>query len=381
MRWVGVREPKTEILGDGRISWTVELSGLEHDELGFVVEAPTGWVLSQLSDAALVGLLMPCMQQGLNIRFEGPVNERLLLHARGPLQAILRRIFPNLHTVEIEAAGASTSFRLGHSVMAGFSSGVDSWSLVGDHLLDPHDQTGSRLTHLLFNDVGSHGSGESGRQLFLQRLGRVRSASESLGIPLIVVRSNLDQLYGGLLFEDTHTLRNATVPLILAPEVGSFMYASTFPLVLGRVGVRAHIGYSDPWILPLLGPFSSVGGQRSRIEKTKQISRIPQTFSNLDVCTRLADGNCSQCRKCLMTMFTLEICGALDSYEDVFDLGKYQRAKRAFLATVLVSRHPLEVEVRRFARFAVGKSLMKRPRISGGRPPTTARPAGGRSGA
>ena len=275
--------------------------------------------LSDLCDGPLVALLVPAMARGEDIHVHGSVSERLYYNVAGPYQALLQKMIPSLHRVNVITSNLVRPTVRAHGVATGFSAGVDSYSVVADHFLT-EVPVSMRLTHLLFNNVGSHGP--AGERLFERRYRHVAGIADRLGLPLIKVNSNLDEFYDDHLhFERTHTPRNASVPLVLQRGIGRFLYASAYNYSDIRASRNTIMGQADPLSLPVLSTdildLVSTGSERTRVEKTIQLAEFPITHETLDVCLKeTANGNCSECSKCLRTQLTLELAGLLHLYEE-----------------------------------------------------------------
>jgi hypothetical protein len=350
-----MRISKPEILQhDGEAVYSVRVASSLGDKiLWYRVDATHADFLTDRSDAPLLALLIPAMARGEEVRVEGTVSERLYHALSGPYQHILRSVIPSLRRVSLHAADlAPPGAPRAPGVATGFSAGIDSYCVLADyHYADAPAEL--KLTHLLFNNVGSHGEG--GERLFQQRLARVDSVARRIGLPLIRVNSNLTEFYKPFSFQQTHTPRNASVPFLLQNGIGRYLYASAYAYGDAFVGPARDMAYCDAVALPLLSTDSleaiSVGGEYTRVEKTLRVADIVDSHSTLDVCVSFhGEGNCSACFKCLRTLLTLEIAGLLDRYADVFDLEEYRRRRTAYMATVLASRDPLQREIVRFAR-------------------------------
>ena len=144
-------------------------------------------LLSALCDGPLVGLLIPAMAKGEDIHVQGPLSERLYQNIAKPYQVLLRKMIPSLHLINIIPRELVRHTDRPDGVATGFSAGVDSFSVVADYYLS--DVPASlRLTHLLFNNVGSHGP--AGERLFERRYHQVAMTADQLGLPLIKINSN-----------------------------------------------------------------------------------------------------------------------------------------------------------------------------------------------
>lgn len=299
--------------------------------------------LSSRADAALVTLLMPAMAAGTALEIDGRVSADLM-EGLGQLQKILVGINPRLNLITVDAAETVSGEVPSRGCATGLSGGIDSFCVLADHR--------PKLTHLLFNNIWSYKS-DAG-PTFNQRYGKAQALADRIGLPLVSVNFNLEEFYQGFTFQETHTMRNASVALALQPSIGRFLYASSYPM--SEIGIRPtyDIAYVDPIILPLLGTdqirLSSVGGEYTRVEKTLKVAEYPLSYDTLDICV-YDDGidNCSECWKCQRTELTLEIAGLLDRYASVFDIEKYRRAKLYYLSDALRSHDPLVKEVLDFA--------------------------------
>lgn len=350
-------------------------------KLWYSVPKEFGGMISSSGDAALVALLFPAMAKGENIRITGSISEELFYNLQNSYQEILRIVFPSLKRVAITPEKLSISNDRASGVATAFSAGIDSFSVLADHHYAKNVPEGFRLTHLVFNNVGSHGAG--GEQLFRKRYKRVEQVAEQIGLPILAVNSNLDSFYIdlGFPFIDTHTPRNASVAHLLAGGIGRYLYASTYDYRSVSVGPSfGGLPRSEPIILPLLSTPSvdllSCGSEYSRVEKTLNIASIKDTYSLLDICVMARQAeevgaiNCSKCWKCMRTELTLEIAGLLENYENMFDLDVYRSHRNRYLAGILKSDDPLtneilllakqrNFEIPRFARILASTGLYK----------------------
>lgn len=309
-------------------------------------------LLSKTSDAAAVAMLIPAMARGEDMEVVGAMSQRLYYHLSGPVQTMLKLVLPQLRRIKVVARELLCDRDpAGNFVASGFSAGVDSFAVLADHFYDAPAH-GFRLTHLLFNNVGSHGVG--GEDLFWQRYQRTLQVAERIGLPLIAVNSNLNEFYKGFSFQKTHTLRNASVALALQGGVRRFFYASAGHYADCRLGPTSDMAQGDFVIVPALATENidllSVGGEYSRVEKLLRVAQIEDSLHTLDVClSGSAPGNCSVCRKCVRTLLILEIAGMLDRYVAVFDLARYRHKRSWGIRNIIGSTEPIPQEIMRFA--------------------------------
>lgn len=336
-----IKTPRIEGNGPYKISAQLLFPDKE-EELWF--ETPVRPV--EAADSFLLVLLERAMREGLDIVVEGELSSQLYYNLTQYYLAFLRTLDASLKPVSIVAERLSTRVHGGKGVFTGFSAGVDSFATIFSHLQGVPEEY--RLTHLLFNDVGSHGQSSRDKQVFEERYQRLKQ--RAMGFPLLPVSSNVDQVLGSR-FEKTHTIRNCATALLFQNICGKFLYSSAVHYRDAFVGETRDIGYADAVGVALLSTEStqclSAGGQYTRFEKTELIANQPGTFDTLDVCVQPKPGvlNCSSCWKCLRTQFTLEIAGALGNYRRAFDMQEYRKVRTLFVATVLKRSSALNKEI------------------------------------
>jgi hypothetical protein len=312
-----------------------------------------GDLVTDFCDSPLVALLIPAMATGEDIQVAGTISERLYHNLSGPYQRLLQHVIPSLRRIKLYPADIQSGGRRASGVATGFSGGIDSYCVLADHFYS-NVPMGFKVTHLLFNNVGSHGMG--GERLFKERYTRLAPIVERIGLPFVRINSNVDAFYRKIFtFQQTHTTRNASAALLLQNGIGRYFYASAFSYTDVFVGAASAMGHSDPIALPLLSTDAldaySVGSEYTRVEKTLRVAGIPDSHGTLDVCVDFGKaGNCSACWKCMRTLLTLDIAGLLDCYSASFDLDAYERRRCEYIASVLRSHDPLLREIVEFAR-------------------------------
>lgn len=337
------------------VSYTVDVEYKNNiSQLWYRLPKEYSHFVSNSSDAPLVALLIPAMAAGEDIYLDGTVSNKLLFNLSTSYQALLQHIIPWLARINIHPQGSYSQESTSGYVATGFSAGVDSFCTVADHIYGGV-QDGYKLSHFLFHNVGSHGNGAKGEQLFWDRFNKLYSVTSEMGIPFIWINSNLDSFYSDqLYFQQTHTPRNVSVSLLLQKGISKYLYSSTFTYPQLFVGRTYDTAYTDPIGLPLLSNENleaiSVGSHYSRFEKTNRVSKVSISYYSLDVCVEgNMVGNCSKCWKCLRTLLTLEILGSLELYSKCFDLNVYEKHRTDFIVKVLRSKDPLLREIIHFA--------------------------------
>ena len=220
-----ISKPEIQKTSDGLIYQVRISDSALPEKLWYKVNNKYGDFVSGLSDAALAGLFIPAMQQGENITLEGDVSEELLFHINHDVQSIYGIYLPWLKKIRVEASPENEKTTPSSNVATGFSGGIDSFYTLSEHHYPEKVSQGFRLTHLLYNNVGSHGDGQI--RLCRERYFRLKKLTKKLGLPFIVVDSNLDEFYKGFTFLQTHTPRDASVGLLLQNGLGKYLYSSS----------------------------------------------------------------------------------------------------------------------------------------------------------
>ena len=338
---VTIEPPRIEGEGPYRISARLRFPGGE-ETLWF--ETPLRPV--DAADSFLLVLLPRAMRDGLDIVVEGELSSQLYYNVTQYYLGFLRTLEAARKPISIVARRLTTRNHGGAGVFTGFSAGVDSFATILSHTKDVPPEF--RVTHLLFNNVGSHGQTRNDQQIFEERYRRLES--RAMGLPFLPVTSNLDEVMRSK-FEKTHTIRNCATALLFQNTCAKFLYSSAVHYRDAFVNETEYMGFSDAVGVALLSTETtqciSAGGQFTRFEKTELIADEPASFDTLDVCVKPKAGvvNCSTCWKCLRTQLTLEIAGKLDNYNRAFDLAAYRRVRDLFIALVLKESSLLNKEI------------------------------------
>ncbi|WP_428305402.1 hypothetical protein [Lacipirellula sp.] len=284
------------------------------------------------NNAGLVALLLEAMRCNEAITCEAPVSAKLLRNLRYYMHA-MKSLYRSLNVVEIHAESIPTasipSSTVSHRAM-GLSCGVDSLSTLMDWSYRCQ-QPERKLTCLFFVDAGSHGRGHVAEELFKARLRRVESAAKLIGLPLIVICSNVNEIVT-VPFEDSHAARTVSCVLSLEGYVGSYLMASTNSY--RDLCPDGSNSLCDQLLSSDRMEVVHDGAQFSRVEKTQRIASWDMTHTHLNVCTMVTREarNCSSCFKCMLTMLALELLGLQGEYSAVFDYSSYRKLRGDFIA-------------------------------------------------
>lgn len=287
----------------GELSFDARI-GERTTNVWFRTESP----LTPNADAALATAVMPAMRHGGRLRMSDPVSPRLLRGQR-EFQAMQRGwsldwpFTEALEEVEVEAPTRElhASAPKGRAA-AFFSGGVDSWGIV----LENPD-----LTDLIF--VRGFDLTHEGPQARLadEVESRLREAAGELGLPLLVVTTNLREMSDPELPWDVfYGCAAAAVAHFLAPLFDRVLIAGD-----SDYAVQVSFG-ANRLVDQLLSneelEIVDAGGRSSRQQRLERLVESPPACHSLRVCWETPDltYNCGRCRKCVTTMVGLEALGA-----------------------------------------------------------------------
>lgn len=298
------------------VSAKIEFHSSNHDipdQLWFKFPLRYKACISDRADGFLTSMLLVAMQYGEDITVKGVVSPRLLSGIK-EYQRVFNMWFPKMFSlIDISCDSLRISETPGGkgAVISAFSGGVDSFFSLRSHLRENEDIKSSQITHTLFA-LGFDIRLEDDSDFSIIKTAYAEMF-ERLGINFITTRTNF-QHFGT---RPEWGVFHGTVMIGLAQILG---------MKTSKLYVPASHTYKDlvPWgtdprIDHLLSTESMEvvhdGASFTRTEKTRILSSWPETYDKLRVCiTTDALNNCSHCEKCLRTMITLDMFGALDRY-------------------------------------------------------------------
>lgn len=321
--------------------------GMEQNELWYSIPAEhANWFSTDRCDGFVVGLLFQAMERNEDLVVEGGVSSRLFHSLQNFYIPLMAQAFPDLHRINIKPRALLDSVPAkGRGVCTGFSGGIDSFATFKQHFVDEASD-GHKITHLLFHNVGSHGHEDPARarKLFGERHQMVLPFAREVGVPLIMVDSNLSEVFKAD-FIKRHSALNASVPLLLQNQFQRYYYASTYKYADCTTKGIDDIAHFDPFAFHLFSTEGidcvSTGCQMSRVEKTSSAATYEPSHRYLNVCVDpdFEGRNCSVCFKCSRTILTLELLGKAHLYKTIFDLEKFNKVRHSYVQKVLAYKH------------------------------------------
>jgi hypothetical protein len=269
----------------------------------------TATAITPPADPALATCLMPAMADGGRLVLAERVSPRLLRNQR-EFQAIqhawsLERDPDRepLREVEVSAPPRAPEARQGGRVAAFFSGGVVSWSTI---LANPDvtDLIFVRGIDLLPKLVHQADLAERVEE-------RLREAAAALGLPLHVVETNARELSDPLVPWEVYS----ACPLVAVALFFEPLFARV--LIAGDTDHATQVTAGPSRMVDQLWSTERLeivddGGRLSREQRLRRIVDHPVVQRTLRVCWENPGGayNCGRCRKCLLTMISLEAIGA-----------------------------------------------------------------------
>jgi hypothetical protein len=255
-------------------------------------------------EAMVTASLLPAMSLGADLRVEGKVC-KFLLESLSLIQDIFIAWDASFRRISIEPSEPNeqeANEARNTSVGAFFSGGVDSFYTLLKHR--------DEITHLIF----VHGFDvELTNRTLRDRISAAnQKVAAEFGKTLVEVETNL-RLFSNphVSWEWYHGAALATIGHLLSDKIrrvympATHSYASLFPW-------GSHALLDPLWSSKGLH-FVHDGAEATRFKKIASIASEDSVLKNLRVCWKNSGGayNCGRCEKCLRTMTSLEVIGAL----------------------------------------------------------------------
>ena len=190
---------------------------------------------------------------------------------------------------------------------------------------------------------------------FEKRSNIAQKIADDYNLRLICVNSNISDLYQGAhLF--SHTFRTCSVIFATQKMWSRYYFASAG--LSRRFEPSVELGsasYDDFTLNCFVLKGLSFGVHQaglSRLEKTKLLTHNVSAQKLLNVCSFHTE-NCGKCDKCIRTMLTLDILGALDDFSEAFkDQTTYIKNKWKYMGRVRFSNEKDDFlyEIKKYAQ-------------------------------
>lgn len=284
------------------------------------------------ADAFVLNFLMYAMKNKLDIVSMAPVSEKLYYQLATYFVPSIAKWVKGYESIKITAPLDSKKINTENAVATACSGGVDSFYTIYKHMNLPAKSY--NLTHLTFFNAGASGEygGDMARKTFKERIEWIKPVVKELGLPLITVDTNINEI---LMEVHIFTVTSRALAMVLALQklFSVYYWSSTHSFM--EFEFTEHD--MEPYDLLNVQCFSTedvniygCGGEALRIDKEAFIADYELPRKKLNVCISKAT-NCSRCDKCKRTMLGLYTIGKLDQFSQVFDTEYFYSHKYEFL--------------------------------------------------
>ena len=295
----------------------------------------------------IIGLYL-AMYHKTPLRIRGNVSKKLYKNATWYIQKILCDFSVDLAPVDVIVDGFAPTKGTGRLISTGISCGVDSLATIYDRFVKETDRD-YRINSLFIFNCGTHGNFDSPdtQIIFKSRVKRAVAVADELGLPLVVVDTNLHRFRNQRNKATVMFLSMYACVLSLQNAVKRYYIPSGCSYQgIKDYGDRAHHNdlatACDSYLIPLIQSERTElivdGCQRRRVDKIEDLTNwaIARKYLNVCLLQKGADTtNCGKCSKCLRTLLALEILGKLDDFAQVFNVDDYRKGSLMYKAHCL----------------------------------------------
>ncbi len=218
---------------------------------------------------------------------------------------------PDKKPIKICADDYAPSELSANKIGCAFSGGVDSFFTLWSHLPQNEEYRGNAVSHALFVKGFDLGLDDT---MYETYRASYAALLREWGVELLTAQTNIRSFdrAGDWIYAVTPAL--ASMAHFLGRGIGRFYipaseYYDEFPKWGPEAFLSALLSSEHIAIL-------QDGARFDKHTKIAELARVPATYNHLRVCYRNPNGlmNCCECDKCIQTMASLALCGALQNY-------------------------------------------------------------------
>ena len=271
--------------------------------------------LSDRGDAFLAAVLPPAMAWGEDITVRAPLSPALVSGAMN-FQKVFNGWLPDVYKIAAirgETMSQPPAPPTPASASA-FSGGIDSFFTLLTHLPAKEPAAQHPLRYLLF----IHGSDIplADRSTYETARASYDRLAADLGLELVPAATNFrtTSLAGALPWGMAHGGVLIGTALAFGRMMTSFYVPSSFGF--GFPAMHGSDPELDHWLSTESLQIVHDGSEFTRVDKTKVVAEFAPSYDRLRVCWARPNGlrNCGRCEKCVRTMLTLDLLGALPRF-------------------------------------------------------------------
>ena len=321
------------------------LDGIEVDKTYFY-EVEKKWrkyLVTETSDAFVVGLINLAMDYNANIEFTVPISEDLKYQLETYYIPVMANHYSFKSLIRLIGNCIIPDFDTQNAVGTGFSGGVDSFYSVLKHLESSY--ASKKLTHVILAVNGAAGTGMTknmDKEWYDEECHRFKPIVEEMGLEFVGINSNMVEFQQRLkAMKGGSLIVTAGFVFALNKLFSTYYWASTYGASVMKFDMEDP-GFFEPFTVPLVTTsklrFYHSGSETNRIGKVKYIADNKFAQKTLTVCGNT--NNCGICFKCLRTMAELYAIGKLDNFSEVFPVAEYKKHLSSRFARELAVDHP-----------------------------------------
>jgi hypothetical protein len=312
---LSIDDPRVE---NGILCRSAQLSipGKEPEQIWFKLPARHLPAPTRRADPFILAALFPALESGAALRVTGGSASPSLLDNLAQFERVWHA-WRGFDIIDIEAETEAEGSAMGRPALACFSGGIDSaytaYRHAGNRSGDLSHGLGAALMVHGFDIPLDDAAG------FERAAERSRRMLDSLGVPLVLMQTNIRRLYPKK-WEMCFGAALAAALTVLREGFGAGLTASEgfgAGLIAGSGTDRAtHVPWgSTPLTDPMLGsrdfPITHDGGAATRLDKVRALCAWPEALPYLRFCWQgdRHDGNCGRCSKCILTALEFRVCG------------------------------------------------------------------------
>jgi len=313
------------------------LDGDVHGLYAKVEDEYSSFLTEDRADGFFVICAYKCIKEGWDLESEVPVSTRLLYQVQHYMKNVYSETFEQKQS-NIKAPFIDKVLPSAGGVGTGITCGVDSLYTIATHCNIDNMQCLPlyNITHLVLLNVGSHDIGvEDAESLYSNRIELGRSFCKEYGFNFVNIDTNFKDFLS-YDYTEYHGIVNGSTILLLQKLFKIYYSSSSYKISEFKLN-RYDVSQFELFNLAVLSTdntiFYTTGGDISRYEKVRLLSKWKPSYNYLNVCNA-HNYNCSRvdCVKCCRTIIELDVLNALDNYNNVFDIDKYEKNKYEYLA-------------------------------------------------
>lgn len=297
-----------------RLTGMVERESGETFDIWFEVPSALEAELSESGNPWILAMLPHALPTGESITCDLAADATLLENLKG-LTAEWCSWYPQFLPPKIHAPLAPLNLEAPANLRSAafFSGGVDSWFTLLRHAPEREQAAIGRVDELI--TVHGYDIPLDATEEFSKLHAALSLGAQALERALIVVRTNLRR-EGSLWVRGWGWLTNAAglgcVALLLEKRYGKVLIGSSYPY--GSLFPWGSHPMTDSLFSTRMLTVKQDGACFNRTEKTMLVARHAIALAHLHVCWKHGSAsNCGACAKCIRTMATLQLLGALET--------------------------------------------------------------------